>query len=1279
MRSEVGNRRAAENSKEADALRHLQIQTLALESIGNAVLILDTDGTIQFSNHACHEIYGYSAEELFGRSFTILSPPHVKSRSVQMLKDSLESGWHGEVTRAKKSGEKLQIDLTLDPIKDPDGNTIGLIGVGQEITARKLDEEEQRRISHENATLAEIGRILSSSMDIDDAFAGFAFEMKKLVDFERATFNWVNESEGTLHVKYVSGSDAPGRPNKDTRPLPGSVTEHLLRTGKGIFRQDIASDAKYVADQDNIKSGFRSGVAVPMMVQGRLIASLSLLSCRLGAYGERELALLERLANHIAPPFEAARLYEEANERAQEAQAINKIASIMASELDLGHVFNRFTEEAKTLIDFDRVAISIIDEADGTLRMDYISESEWPAFKPGDQVTLDGTMAGEVVKTRCPLVINEMAEATRFWVAQNFVEVGLHSSVVVPLFSNEKIIAVLVMMRGPAYAFSPAEVQLMERLAVQIAPAVQNALLFQEVELQSFALESIGEGLTYVDRNSIVRFVNRAYEEMYGFNRSEVIGKPITSIVSDDPARQAQTAKIQEDALDGGWNGEVRRTRRSGESFDNHLTVHPVTGREGRVIGVIGVNRDITERKKAEAELLLRNQELESLVHIASVLVQGGSFEDKCSDALEQLALSVQAELVTLRVFDEETGGFRLISQGGPAQWEQPYIVNGETATGQVFETGEMIAINDYSESPLARNQEINRGLRSVVCLAIKIGADQPLGVVNVGSLEKDHFTPERIRLLTAVTDGIGSLLENARLYQQTITELEQRQRAEEALRESEARFRQLYDEAPVGYSEIDSEGRINRINRTGLEMLGYSADEMLGRRIWEFIVEEQTGRQAFKAKMVEVVPPGQGYERTFIRKDGSTISALIEDRQLFDDQNRIIGIRSVIQDITERKQTEERLTETARLVSVGELAAGVAHEINNPLTVVSGFSELLVNIDLPEPASGYAQLVHDEAQRTTKVVQNLLSFARRHVPEKRCMNVCDVADRALELKSYDFKNSSIQVTKELSQNIPNTLLDEHQLLQVFTNLITNAEQALTASRTPNAKIIVRARRRGNRIRISIIDNGPGIPKDTLPRIFDPFFTTKEVGGGTGLGLSICYGIVQQHGGDLWADSKIGEGTSFHIELPIVGNPVEAPPTRDQEPQEHLESPAVSGKHILVVDDEPGIRELLTDFLSADGHEVEVASDVQQAWTMLQDQEFDLLLVDLRMPGSGGRELYERLNGSDEPQSLRTIFITGDTARPGVKEFLESTGNPVLSKPFRKEELRAAIYELTKT
>ena len=324
MRSELERRLTAETTNEADGLGHLQIQTLALESIGVAVLILDTDGTIQFSNHACHEIYGHSAEELFGRSFTILSPPELRPRSIKMLKDSLESGWHGEVTRVKKSGEKLQIDLTLDPIRDPDGATIGLIGVGQEITARKLDEEEQRRTSQENATLAEIGKILSSSLDIDDAFGNYALEMKKLIDFDRASFTRLNEADSTIDVKRVSG-DPPGRPDRRTRPLEGSLTEHLLNTGRGLVRHEIAKDPRFASDLENINVGFRSGVSVPIMVQGRLIASLSLLSRQVGTYDNRDLALLERVANQIAPSFETARLYEEANELAQETQAIGKI------------------------------------------------------------------------------------------------------------------------------------------------------------------------------------------------------------------------------------------------------------------------------------------------------------------------------------------------------------------------------------------------------------------------------------------------------------------------------------------------------------------------------------------------------------------------------------------------------------------------------------------------------------------------------------------------------------------------------------------------------------------------------------------------------------------------------------------------------------------------------------------------------------------------------------------------------------------------------------------
>ena len=202
-------------------------------------------------------------------------------------------------------------------------------------------------------------------------------------------------------------------------------------------------------------------------------------------------------------------------------------------------------------------------------------------------------------------------------------------------------------------------------------------------------------------------------------------------------------------------------------------------------------------------------------------------------------------------------------------------------------------------------------------------------------------------------------------------------------------------------------------------------------------------------------------------------------------------------------------------------------------------------------------------------------------------------------------------------------------------------------------------------------DSGPGIPADVLPKIFDPFFTTKEVGSGTGLGLSICYGIVGQHGGDMWAESLPGKGATFYLELPIVDGEL------DEDPHAvAFDAGALAPKRILAVDDEPGVRELVHEILTADGHQVELASDATAARKMVIQGGFDLLLLDLRMPGGGGRELYEWVKKHDRRLATKAIFVTGVTAREDTGQFLEATGNPIISKPFRLDDLRRAIRML---
>jgi two-component system NtrC family sensor kinase len=291
-----------------------------------------------------------------------------------------------------------------------------------------------------------------------------------------------------------------------------------------------------------------------------------------------------------------------------------------------------------------------------------------------------------------------------------------------------------------------------------------------------------------------------------------------------------------------------------------------------------------------------------------------------------------------------------------------------------------------------------------------------------------------------------------------------------------------------------------------------------------------------------------------------------------------------VLNDITEQRRQQERFQEQSRLASVGHLASGVAHEINNPLAAIHGYSELLQMANLPPKATDDAQKIQRATERAAKIVQNLLSFARKSEPEKRYLDVTSVVDQALALKFRDFELENIQVTTTHSKGIPPTMIDEQQIILVMLNILTNAEQAIKAGRR-YGEIAIATRSDKGAIRISVSDDGPGIPAENLHSIFDPFFTTKEVGKGTGLGLSICYGIVRDHGGMMWAESSPGKGAAFHIELPVL--PDVAPVDTQQAGADGM---AVTARRILVVDDEPEVRNILGRVLSADGHDVSLAS-----------------------------------------------------------------------------------------
>ncbi len=373
----------------------------------------------------------------------------------------------------------------------------------------------------------------------------------------------------------------------------------------------------------------------------------------------------------------------------------------------------------------------------------------------------------------------------------------------------------------------------------------------------------------------------------------------------------------------------------------------------------------------------------------------------------------------------------------------------------------------------------------------------------------------------------------------------------------------------------------------------------------------------------------------------------------------------------TVRERTE-RLLQTEKLATMGGLLAGVAHELNNPLTVVIGQTHLLRAGGAGTSLVQRAQKIHAAADRCVRIVRNFLALARQHTPQRGEVRVNSVIREAVELLAYELRTGGIEVVFDLDEDLPVLWADAHRLHQVLVNLIVNAQHAMREVPSPRRlTLATRFDRERGHVRLEVSDTGPGIPREIQPRIFEPFFTTKPSGQGTGLGLSLCKGIVQEHDGAITVESEPGRGATFLIELPVLAPPAAATKAA---PAEALPTPAA--KAILVVDDESEIAAVLAEMLQRAGHHVDVAADGAMALEMLGRRGYDLIVTDTKMPVLDGVELYRALERRFPRYCRRLIFVTGDVLDPEKRRFLESTGAPCLPKPFDLDEVLRVAHHL---
>jgi len=369
-----------------------------------------------------------------------------------------------------------------------------------------------------------------------------------------------------------------------------------------------------------------------------------------------------------------------------------------------------------------------------------------------------------------------------------------------------------------------------------------------------------------------------------------------------------------------------------------------------------------------------------------------------------------------------------------------------------------------------------------------------------------------------------------------SFVDITERKRTEEALRQSEENYRTLFDSAVIGTIVLDAETmKVLMANQAAARILGFSSvEEALEADPFDFVLPEDKEKVSELAEQALLEQNAQmAYDLRMLTKDGRKIWINATGARIVH-QGRLAGLISFT-DITEKKQQNERLILADRLASIGELAAGTAHEVNNPLTSVIGFSQLLLDRDIPDDIRKDLEIIYSEAQRAAAVTKNLLTFARKHKPVKRLNQINDIIEDVLKLRSHEHKIHDIKIKKQLAPDLPKCMVDYFQIQQVFFNIVINAEYFMTEAHKKGTLTITTEKQNGTVI-ITFTDDGPGIPRENLNRIFNPFFTTKATGKGTGLGLSICHGIITEHGGRIHARSQRGEGTTIFIELPINGN-----------------------------------------------------------------------------------------------------------------------------------------------
>ena len=1181
--------------------------------------------------------------------------------------------------------------------------------------ALQMSEEAAKDLAQENAIMAKVGRIISSTLNIEEVYERFTEEVRKLISFDRIAIRTIDPKDNTATIAYVSGVDVESHRFGETTPLSGSVAEECIRTQSSFLFQPESLDevtTRFPNLVPTFKSGLQSMVFVPLISKDQVIGILSLQVTKAKAYTERELRLAERIGNQIAGAIANAQLFIQLKRAEEALRESEKKFRDLYDNAPVG--YHEYDKEGR-ITKVNRTDLEML----GYTSEELIGQPIWKlnvgeeivreqvlaklagTLPPGRNLERtyrrkDGTTFPVLIEDR--LILDEKGQVKGIrCTIQDITGIKQAEGSLKRSEERAKRIAQENVVMAEIGRIISSTLNI-DEVYERFAEKVRDLIPFDRISINIINLENKTANMAYITG-----------VEVAGRRSGDII--PLAGTIAEECARTQSSFLFQPESLDEVVNRFPVLLLTFKAGLRSMMSVRLIS--KDKVIGILHLHstkpnayseRDVrlaerignqiagaianaqlfTERKRAEEEVLRQSAMLEGMNRILRETLMSQTDEE-----VAQVCLSVAEELTGSKFGFigelNQAGRLNTIALSDPG-WISCKMPKSNAVAmirdmeirgiwGKVLKDERTLLVNDPASHPdWVGIPEGHPPLTSFLGVPLK-KAGKTTGMIALANKESGYDLADQQVVETLSTGFVEALNRN---------------RAEQALRKSEIRFQELFDDAPMGYHEVEVGGRITKVNRTELEMLGYPAKEMLGQPIWKFVVEKEQSQHSIMAKITGVVPPGRQFERTYRRKDGTTFPVLIEDRLLRDAEGRIMGIRSTLQDITDRKRTEEevktleeQLRQSQKIEAIGQLAGGIAHDFNNLLTVIKGYTQLSL-LDLKEnnPLWENIQEIQKATQRATDLTRQLLAFSRRQILNPKVLDLNSLL-RDTEKMLRRMIGEDIELVTLLSKDLGRVKIDPGQIEQVIFNLAVNARDAMPSGgkftiETANVEsdedyththvdVIP-----SHYVRLSVSDTGVGMSREVQEKAFDPFFTTKDKGKGTGLGLSTVYGIVTQSGGKIWVYSKPGHGTTFKIYLPRVEEGLDILHGRDE-----TDSLPRGSETVLLVEDEPSLRDLAHRLLSQQGYKVLEAANGEEALVIAQEHTEEiihLLLTDVVMPRMGGKELADQLKIL--LPDLKVLYTSGYTDDAIVHHGVLNPGIHFLQKPFSPKTLSHKVREV---